>query len=178
MTAELENANAWLSKDEMASARSHLPIVYVNLVPVRTDSTGAVTHLGLLLAPDSSGAFRHNLISGRVLFHERVRDAILRHAEKDLGPMSLPSIPAAINPFGVFEYFPTPDISGLWDERQHAIALAYVLPVSGDCQPSQQALDLAWLSVSDLTSVFLEREMPNGQHRVVLAALHEVGICL
>ena len=30
------------------------------------------------------------LVSGRVMHHERIRDALLRHIEKDLGPVALP----------------------------------------------------------------------------------------
>lgn len=178
MTAELENAHSWLSKDEMDSARSHLPIVYVNILPVRTEPDGSVSAIGLLLAPNSNGNLHHTLISGRVLYHERIRDAIMRHMEKDLGPVSFPRLPSSINPFGVFEYFPTPDLTGLWDERQHAIALGYIVPVTGDCQPSQQALDLVWLPVNEIRSEFLDKEMTNGQERVVKAALNAVGISI
>lgn len=178
MTAELENQNAWLSSDDMQSVRNRVPIVYVNVLPVRTDSSGEVVELGLLLAPDEAGSFRHSLISGRVLFNERVRDALVRHIEKDLGPVSFPRIPLSINPFGVFEYFPTPDVTGLFDTRQHAIALAFVVAVSGDCQPSQQALSLNWFNCSEISREFLEKEMAGGQHQVVLAGLSSVGVVL
>lgn len=178
MTAELENQNSWLSNSDIEQVRNRLPIVYVNVIPVRTDAAGEVTEIGLLLAPDDAGSFHHSLISGRVLYNERVRDALVRHIEKDLGPVSFPRIPLSINPFGVFEYFPTPDVTGLFDTRQHAIALAFVIAVSGDCQPSQQALSLNWISRQELSRNFLEREMSNGQHQVVMAGLSSVGIVL
>lgn len=178
MTAELESQNSWLSNSDMEQVRNRLPIVYVNVIPVRTDATGEVTEIGLLLSPDDDGNFRHALISGRVLYNERVRDALVRHIEKDLGPVSFPRIPLSINPFGVFEYFPTPDVSGLFDTRQHAIALAFVVSVSGDCRPSQQALSLNWIRREELSSGFLEREMSNGQHQVVISGLASVGLVL
>ena len=34
------------------------------------------------------------VVTGRVLFGERVREALMRHCEKDLGPMALPRVPA------------------------------------------------------------------------------------
>lgn len=175
MTAELENAHSWLSKEEMESARSHLPIVYLNILPVRSEPDGSVSEIGLLLAPNSDGNLHHTVISGRVLYHEKIRDAIMRHMEKDLGPVSFPRLPHSITPFGVFEYFPTPDVSGLWDDRQHAIALGYIVPVTGDCQPSQQALDLVWLPVTEINSFFLNSEMSNGQEVVVKSALAIIG---
>jgi hypothetical protein len=48
------------------------------------------------------------VVTGRVLFGERIRDALLRHLEKDLGPVALPRIPPAPSPFTVVEYFPSP----------------------------------------------------------------------
>ena len=71
------------------------------------------------------------LVSGRVMYHERVRDALLRHIEKDLGPVALPQIPASPQPFTVAEYFPTPGVTPYHDPRQHAVSLAYVVPVLG-----------------------------------------------
>ena len=57
---------------------------------------------------------------------ERVRDALLRHLEKDLGPVALPRIPPEVAPFTVVEYFPDGDVSGFQDPRHHAVSLAFV----------------------------------------------------
>ena len=32
------------------------------------------------------------------------------------------------------------------DPRQHAVSLAYVVPVEGDCAPQQDALELTWFT--------------------------------
>ena len=72
-----------------------------------------------------------------MLYHERVRDALLRHIEKDLGPLALPRVPASPQPFTVAEYFPTPGVTPFHDPRQHAVSLAYVVPVAGDCAPQK-----------------------------------------
>ena len=105
---ELDHNPAWLSREELDSARERLPILYVDAVPVRVDERGAVTAVGLLLRLGADGGICRELVSGRVLYHERVRDALLRHIEKDLGPMALPRVPASPLPFTVAEYFPTP----------------------------------------------------------------------
>ena len=45
-----------------------------------------MTHIGLLLRADSDGGIGQEVVGGRVLYHEKVRDALLRHIESDLGP--------------------------------------------------------------------------------------------
>ena len=123
-----------------------MPVVYVDAVPVRVDVRGEVTHVGLLLRVASDGTISRMVISGRVLYRERIRDALMRNLEKDLGPVALPRVPPSPAPFTVVEYFPDPSVTGFHDPRQHAVSLAFVVPVDGECRPSQHALDLAWLT--------------------------------
>jgi hypothetical protein len=134
---ELDSQSAWLSREHLDEARDRLPILYVDIVPVRVDERGEVTAIGLLLRVSDDGRITRELVSGRVLYQERLRDALLRHVEKDLGPVALPRVPATPQPFTVAEYFPTPGVTPFHDPRQHAVSLAYVVPVSGDCAPSR-----------------------------------------
>src|SRR5690554_7866699 len=108
-----------------------MPIVYVDAVPVRVDESGDVVAVGLLLRSTPEGVMSRALVSGRVMFHERIRDALLRHIEKDLGPVALPHIPAPPQPFTVAQYFPTPGIPSYPDPRRHAVPLPHVVPVPG-----------------------------------------------
>ena len=165
----------WLSSAEIRAARSHLPIVYVDAVPVRVDAVGDVIEVGLLLRVTESGQINRALVSGRVLYHERIRDALLRHIEKDLGPMALPQIPASPQPFTVAEYFPTPGVTPYYDERQHAVSLAYVVPVRGDCAPQQDALELAWLTPEEAMHPDVLSELAGGQDTLLRQALAHVG---
>ena len=178
MTAETDSHSAWLGSHEMDAARSRLPIVYLNIVPVRIDSHGAATHVGLLLRSTPEGEISRSIITGRVLYGERVRDAIVRHVEKDLGPVAFPRIPVSLQPFGVFEYFPDASITGFHDPRQHAVALGYVVPVTGDARPSQDALDLSWLTVAESSTEAVRSELSGGHDRVMRAALAHVGVQL
>ena len=175
MTAEIDQQTQWLGQNEFEIVRGRLPILYVNIVPVRVDSAGNVTHVGLLLRGMPDGQISRSIITGRVLYGERVRDAVIRHIVKDLGPVAFPRIPVSLQPFDVVEYFPEPDVSGYHDPRQHAVALAYVIAVTGDCQPSQEALDLVWLDVSEASSDVVRSEMSGGQDRVIRSALAHVG---
>src|SRR5690606_41947194 len=116
------------------------------------------------------------VVTGRVRFGERVREALMRHCEKDLGPLALPRIPANPAPFTVVEYFPDPDRSGFYDPRHHAVSLAYVVPVDGDCEPTQEALDLAWFSPEEAVSQRVRNEMTGGHDRLIRLALAHTGV--
>ncbi|KAB8193285.1 DUF4916 domain-containing protein [Nonomuraea phyllanthi] len=177
MTEKTETTPGWLSPDELESVRGQLPILYVDAVPVRVDDTGVVTRVGLLLRIAPDGTVSRALVSGRVLHHERIRDALLRHLEKDLGPVALPRIPASPQPFTVAEYFPTPGVTPYHDPRQHAVSLAYIVPVAGDCRPRQDALDLEWFTPEDAASPAVQQEMTGGQGVLLKQALAHVG-CL
>jgi ADP-ribose pyrophosphatase YjhB (NUDIX family) len=142
---------------------------------VRVDDLGVVTHIGLLLRIAADGSISRMVVSGRVLYGERVRDALLRHLEKDLGPVALPRIPPEVAPFTVVEYFPDPDVSGFHDPRHHAVSLAFVVPVAGDCQPTQEALDLGWYTPTEIMRDDVRREMTGGQDRLLRLALAHIG---
>ena len=82
MTNDTETDVAWLSEEDMAVTRSRMPIVYVDAVPVRVDSNGNVTEVGMLLRVAPDGNISRTFISGRVLYGERVRDALYGTVKK------------------------------------------------------------------------------------------------
>lgn len=165
----------WLEPEEMDAARQRLPILYVDAVPVRLDPMGEVTAVGLLLRVTGNGEITRALVSGRVLYHERIRTALLRHIEKDLGPIALPQIPASPQPFTIAEYFPTPGVTPFHDPRQHAVSLAYVVPVDGDCVPQQDALEFTWFSPDEARDPRLLAEIGSGQGLLVQQGLAHLG---
>ena len=170
-----ESAPGWLSEEVLEATRGRVPIVYVDAVPVRVDHLGRVERVGTLLRGRSDGTLSRAVVSGRVLYGESVRDALWRHLNKDLGPDAEPQLPASPAPFTIAEYFPDPDRSGFHDPRQHAISLCYVVPVEGECAPSHDALDFAWLTPTEATSLEVMAEMSGGQDRLVRLALAHAG---
>jgi len=50
-----------------------------------------------------------------------------------------------------------------------------VVPVAGDCQPTQEALDLAWYSPSEAVSGQVIGDMTGGHDRLLRLALAHVG---
>ena len=173
---EAQSGSSWLTRDEMDAARERLPILYVDIIPVRVDGAGTITSVGLLLRITGNGQISRALVSGRVLYHERLRTALLRHVEKDLGPLALPRLPVSPQPFTVAEYFPTPGVTAFHDPRQHAVSLAYVVPVDGDCEPQQDALELTWFAPADVLDASLLAEMSGGQGTLVRQALAFAGL--
>ena len=165
----------WLGDDELALIRRRLPLLYVEAVPVRVDGMGQVTDVGLLLRVGASGSIARTIVSGRVMYGETLRDALFRHLEKDLGPMAFPQLPASPVPFSIAEYFPPPTLSQYTDERQHAVALAYVVPVTGTCDPRQDALELTWMTPEEASSPSVTSEMEGGRGALVRSALASVG---
>lgn len=165
----------WLSDIELDEVRRRLPLLYVEAVPVRVDGLGQVTEVGLLLRANITGEMTRSLVSGRVMYGETVRDALFRHLEKDLGPMAFPLLPTSPVPFTVAEYFPMPGLSPFSDDRQHAVSLCFVVPVTGTCQPRQDALEVTWMTPAETLADSVANEMEGGRELLVRQALASVG---
>ncbi|MBB2975338.1 ADP-ribose pyrophosphatase YjhB (NUDIX family) [Microbacterium endophyticum] len=165
----------WLTDVELAEARRRMPMLYVEAIPVRTDGMGAVTQVGILLRATPLGEMVRTIVSGRVRYGETVRDALFRHLENDLGPMAFPMLPPQPLPFTVAEYFPIPGVSAFHDDRQHAVSLAFVVPVTGTCEPRQDALEVTWMAPQEAASDALAAEMEGGRGTLVRLALASVG---
>jgi ADP-ribose pyrophosphatase YjhB (NUDIX family) len=165
----------WLSDVELAEIRQRLPLLYVEAVPVRVDGLGQVVEVGVLLRATPEGKMTRTLVSGRVLYGETLRDALFRHLEKDLGPMAFPQLPPSPVPYSVAEYFPMPGITAFTDDRQHAVSLAYVVPVTGTCDPRQDALEVTWMSPEEAATDAVSAEMEGGRGSLLRMALASVG---
>jgi ADP-ribose pyrophosphatase YjhB (NUDIX family) len=129
----------------------------------------------MLLRANAVGEMTRTLVSGRVMYGETIRDALFRHLEKDLGPMAFPLLPASPVPFTVAEYFPLPGLSPFTDERQHAVSLAFVVPVTGTCEPRQDALEVTWMTPVEAASESIAAEMEGGRGVLLRQALAAVG---
>ncbi|MEJ1088611.1 NUDIX hydrolase family protein [Microbacterium sp. Mu-80] len=166
----------WLSDIELEEARRRLPMLYVEAIPVRTDGSGQVTSIGVLLRSTPMGEMTRTIVSGRVRYGESIRDALFRHVENDLGPMAFPLLPPSPDPFTVAEYFPIPGVSAYHDDRQHAVSLAFVVPVTGTCEPRQDALEVTWFSPEEAASDALSADMEGGRGTLIRQALAHLGL--
>ncbi|MFC7788844.1 NUDIX hydrolase family protein [Microbacterium sp. MAHUQ-60] len=166
----------WLSDVELEEARRRLPMLYVEAIPVVTDGAGQVTSIGVLLRSTPLGEMTRTIVSGRVRYGETVRDALFRHIENDLGPMAFPLLPVSPTPFTVAEYFPIPGVSAFDDDRQHAVSLVFVVPVTGTCEPRQDALEVTWFSPEEAASDALAAELEGGRGTLIRMALAHLGL--
>ena len=173
-----DDMGPWLSPEDLAFVRRKVPTVYVDVVPVRLDVDGSLQRVGLLLRTPRAGSILRTVVAGRVLLHESIRTAIARHVERDLGPMALPRIPASPQPFTVNEYFPTLSVqgqTGYHDPRQHAVSLAYIVPIDGDAAAQSDALQLTWFTPAEALDPAVQAEMVSGHGALVTAAIAHLG---
>ncbi|MDA2983657.1 MAG: DUF4916 domain-containing protein [Actinomycetota bacterium] len=177
-TGTVETRHGWLAPEGLDAARGQVPMVYVEAVPVRVDHLGRIERIGLLLRPQADGSMSREIVSGRILHNETIRDALWRHLTKDLGPDAEPQLPTGTAPFTVVEYFPDPARSGFHDPRQHAVALCFVVPVEGECRPSQDALEFSWLTPEEAVGNGVASELSEGHARLVRRALAHCGTAL
>jgi len=76
----------------------------------------------------------------------------------------------------VAEYFPSPSHTGFTDDRQHAVALAYIIPVTGECSPRQDALELTWMTPEEVLSSDVQLEFSGGRGALIRQALAFAGV--
>jgi hypothetical protein len=88
--------------------------------------------------------------------------------------MAFPQLPPQPVPFTVAEYFPLPGVSAFHDDRQHAVSLAFVIPVTGTCEPRQDALEVLD-DPEEASSDALAAEMEGGRSTLIRLALASVG---
>lgn len=167
----------WLTPYDLDLVRRKVPMVYVEALPLRLAPDGDLEAVGMLLCATEHGGLQRSFVSGRVLFHETLREALARHLEKDLGAMAFPRLPASLQPFTVAQYFPTPGY-GFHDPRQHSVALVYAVPIEGEPTPQDAALDFSWFTPGEALDPLLQAEMVDGHAQVLnllLAALGKMG---
>ena len=173
-----DDMGPWLSPEDLAFVRRKVPTVYVDVVPVRLDVDGSLQRVGLLLRTPRDGTLLRTVVAGRVLLHESIRSAIARHVERDLGPMALPRIPASPQPYTVNEYFPTQSVAGqtgYHDPRQHAVSLAYIVPIDGDAAAQSDSLQLTWFTPAEALDPAVQAEMVSGHGALVTSAIAHLG---
>ena len=104
----------WLSPEHLELVRAHVPLVYVDAVPVRVDGLGGVTEVGLLLRVAADGSISRMVVQrpGAVRRAGPRRPAAPpREGPRPAGPA--PRCPLDPAPFTVVEYFPDPRALGL-----------------------------------------------------------------
>ena len=130
----------------------------------------------MLLRVAADGTISRMVVSGRVLFGERVRDALLRHLEKDLGPMALPRLPPEPTPFTIVEYFPDPDRSAA-STTPATTPSAWPTSCPSTATASRRRRRSTWRGSrrAEAVSPAVREQMTGGHDRLIRLALAHCG---
>jgi len=152
-----------------------VPIVCVDVVPLRGDGHGGVASIGLIRRTTAipSDGERWMTIGGRLRRGERIAAAIAREVREALGPGARVALPASPTPTAVAEYAPGIRDDGPYDPRQHAVGLTYACPVEGELRPGGEAAAFRWFDPRELPT---RGEYGFGQWSAVADVLDRLGL--
>lgn len=128
-----------------------VPIVCVDLVPYDAQSK----KIGVITRATGSQAGKLALIGGRVKKNESIDQAIQRHLSTDLDitDFSFYKNNSVIRPFYVQQYYhgeyPGKGFAA-FDPTKHAIALSYIIIISGNPIAKLEASEFHWIDASEL----------------------------
>lgn len=131
-----------------------LPIICTDVIPVKKD--GGVNKIGVILRATGPEAGKLAITGGRIKRDQKVSDAISRHLKNDLATSDWKFHPANTEqrPFYVQQYFQnsTYEKGYGYDPTKHAISLTYVIEITGDPIPKNEATKFLWISERELTA--------------------------
>ena len=149
-----------LSSRDWDWAQKVLPIVCVELIPVQFGSGHDITRLGLIqrMAPKE---LAWCLIGGRIFYGESISQAGQRILAQAGGSSMQIETVKWDYPDYVAQYSPN-NASGLIDPRKHAIGLTFIVTISGNFEPSGEAMKFQWFDLLDLPT-----PLGFGQQRII-----------
>jgi ADP-ribose pyrophosphatase YjhB (NUDIX family) len=132
-----------------AALRRLVPIACVDALPYQETANG--TLIGLIRRVSADGKRQGwNLVGGRVRYREALSEALDRHLRDTLGADARWEPPDVEHPVSVAEYFPDKRPGARHDPRKHAVALGYVVKLTGSITPTGEALDFRWFPANEL----------------------------
>ena len=141
----------WLPAEEWDRIQQVLPILCVDLMPVRHRMDASGFDVGLILRETPHQGQRWCLIGGRVRHLETLRNALSREWESALGTEFSPENLLSTRP-EVVEYRPDTIPGRPHDPRKHAVAATYVVLADGEhTATGGEALSFRWFHLEDLS---------------------------
>ncbi len=160
----------WLSFGDWRWIQGVLPIVCVDVLPIRRSSQG-VEAVGLILRETPHQVRRWCTIGGRLLYGESLPEAVKRQVRETLGPRACTAPAPAVRPTYVAQYSPRRTEVFCLGPRQHAAGLTYCLELDGYIEPQGEALSFQWFAIKAIPW----KEIGFDQDWVIRACLAELG---
>ncbi len=131
----------WIEPVEFARIQALVPMVCINVLPVRVEA-GRVVGVGLILRRTPEGE-RWCTVGGRLRRNETFAEAITRELLATLGPDIRFELTPDTRPQYVQPYYTRPRATGGHDSRQHSIGLSWAVPISGTVRVGGKAWSFA-----------------------------------
>jgi len=146
MSLPAQKSAYWLPEDDWRKVQRCLPILCVEVLPVRR-AGGAVREIGLIRRNTPHQGIRWCLIGGRLQYDELIAEAVGREIREALGEGVGYVWDGRDEPLKVAQYMPTTQKGEYFDPRQHAVSLVFAVDLSGAPSPRGEALDFQWFSL-------------------------------
>jgi ADP-ribose pyrophosphatase YjhB (NUDIX family) len=150
-----------LSEKDYRFITSSVPIVCIDVIPVRLNESHI--ELGAIIRKTGTESGKIALIGGRIVKNESISDAIRRHLKKDLNVSDFKYSPlnSEDNPIIVQQYqHSTLESSSVicFDPTKHSIGLTYLIEISQEPKPANEASKFLWLKQGDIDESFAFRQ--------------------
>ena len=163
---------AWLDDAEWKRVQQAVPIVCVDVLPLRKGRDG-IESVGLIYRDTPHQGRRWMLVGGRLLRNESLAEAAARQLRETLGSGVRFQIDPQAQPLYLAQYFTVARELGQVDPRQHAVTANYAIAIEGGPVASGEAISFEWFPP--------DRLPPRGafgfeQDQVVEACLSRLGL--
>ena len=160
---------ARLTDEEYAFVTNAVPIVCIDLIPVRQQD--GQWQVGAIIRATGSQTGKVALIGGRVQHGEHLDQAIARHLAEDLQVTDYSFHPGneVSRPFYVqqYDHAATSEPPYGFDPSKHSIGLTYLIQLGSEPKPRNEASAFTWIGQADIPA-----DAAYNQHLTLLAAMH------
>jgi len=142
----------YLSEDIYKIVTANIPIVCVDIIPVKKTSNN--WQIGIITRATGPEAGKPALIGGRIYHQEQIHDAITRHLKADCQINKYHLFPHndVPKPFYVQQYLhqaqADPPLG--YDPTKHSIGLTYLVEFLEKPRPQNEARDFRWVGLGEI----------------------------
>jgi len=141
----------WLSRADWRFIQSSIPVICVDVLPVRFSSSSrhVLSAVGLILRETPHGR-KWCLIGGRLMYRELLCKAVRRQMTEALGRQIKQHITPDQQPLYVAQYSASGRSPFALDPRQHSVGLTYAVEMEGVTTPGGEAIQFEWFAIGNI----------------------------